>query len=428
MHYIKGHHIKNTDKLISVKYLYTIFLLILIFPISCNNPKIVKNEPVALTRDTVTATTASGPVYAYGIPTDSFYMIPGRIKRNGFLSEILLKHGVTMQEIDQALKNSSKVFNVRSIRSGNNYMLFCDKDSIARARYLVYEHDPTNSYVFSFNDSLNITVFRKVVTSEIKYASVTIETSLYDAMKSAGLHDNLTFSLSEVFAWTVDFFGLQKGDNFKVVYEELFIEGKSLGSGKIYGAQFNGSGNSITAIPFIQDDKMSFFDSNGNSLRKAFLKAPLQFSRISSHFSSARMHPILRIIRPHYGVDYAAPVGTPVHAIGDGRIISATNEGGAGRMVKIQHNSVYATAYMHLSRFGEGVSQGKFVKQGDIIGYVGTSGLSTGPHLDFRFYKNGTPVDPLKIEAPPVEPISEESRNKFEQIKTVTLSLLGTFN
>ena len=140
------------------------------------------------------------------------------------------------------------------------------------------------------------------------------------------------------------------------------------------------------------------------------------------------MHPILRIGRPHYGVDYAAPVGTPVLAIGDGRVISATNEGGAGRMVKIQHNSVYATAYLHLSRFGEGISAGVFVKQSDIIGYVGSSGLSTGPHLDFRFYKNGSPVDPLKVDAPPVEPVSEENKAKFEKIKTVVLSLLGTFN
>jgi len=247
-------------------------------------------------------------------------------------------------------------------------------------------------------------------------------------MKSEGLPLQLTNDLSEVFAWTIDFFGLKKGDNFKVIYEELFIDGKPLSSGNIYGAQFNGSGTSVTAIPFIQDDKESFFDPNGISLRKAFLRAPLQFSRISSHFSSARMHPILRIVRPHYGVDYAAPVGTPVHAIGDGRVISATNEGGAGRMVKIQHNSVYATGYLHLSRFGDGISAGKYVKQGDIIGYVGTSGLSTGPHLDFRFYKNGSPVDPLKVEAPSAEPVSEANRNKFEQVKTVTLSLLGTFN
>jgi murein DD-endopeptidase MepM/ murein hydrolase activator NlpD len=247
-------------------------------------------------------------------------------------------------------------------------------------------------------------------------------------MVNGGLHPSLVGNMSDIFAWTVDFFGLQKGDNFKVIYEEFFIDGKSLGTGRIYGAQFNRTGSSITAIPFIQDGKESYFDMDGNSLKKAFLKAPLQFSRISSHFSSARMHPILRIVRPHYGVDYAAPIGTEVHAIGDGRVISATNEGGAGRMVKIQHNSIYATGYMHLSSFGSGIRAGAFVKQGDIIGYVGSSGLSTGPHLDFRFYKSGYPVDPLKVDAPPVEPVSDENRIKFEKISSVVLNLLGTFN
>jgi murein DD-endopeptidase MepM/ murein hydrolase activator NlpD len=226
----------------------------------------------------------------------------------------------------------------------------------------------------------------------------------------------------------VDFFGLQKGDNFKVIYEELFIDGKSLGAGRIYGAQFNRTGSSITAIPFIQDGKESYFDIDGNSLRKAFLKAPLQFSRISSRFSSARLHPILRIRRPHLGVDYAAPVGTPVQSIGDGRIISAGTEIGSGKVVKIQHNSVFATAYLHLSRFADGISSGAFVRQGEIIGYVGNSGLSTGPHLDFRFYRNGSPIDPLKVDAPPVEPVSDDNRVMFEKNKTVILSLLGTFN
>ena len=405
-----------------------IILLLAFLIISCNNSKNTKTEFVTAPSDTTASQQVYSPVFMYGIPTDSFDLVSGHIKRNGFLSEILLKHGVSMQEIDQALKNSRSVFNVRKIRSGNNYILFCDRDSIARARYLVYEHDPTTCYVFSFNDSLNITPFRKKIISEIKYSSGTIETSLWDAMIKGGMQPALVGDMSEIFAWTVDFFGLQKGDNFKVIYEEFFIDGKSFGTGRIYGAQFNRTGSSITAIPFIQDGKESYFDINGNSLRKAFLKAPLQFSRISSHFSSARMHPILRIIRPHYGVDYAAPVGTPVRSIGDGRITSATNEGGSGRMVRIQHNSVYATAYLHLSRFGDGVFPGAFVKQGDIIGYVGTSGLSTGPHLDFRFYKNGSPVDPLKVDAPPVEPVSEENKVRFDKIRTVILSLLGTFN
>jgi murein DD-endopeptidase MepM/ murein hydrolase activator NlpD len=401
-----------------------IFLLL----VSCTPSQEPKNELVNIVTDSVSNNNINSPVFIYGIPSDSFDLVSGHIKRNGFLSEILLKHGISMQEIDMTLKTSRSVFDVRKIRSGNNYILFCDKDSSARARYLVYEHDPTTCYVFSFNDSLNITLFRKEIKSEIKYAKGTIETSLWDAMVNGGLPRSLVFDLSNIFAWTVDFFGLQKGDSFKVVYEELFVDGKSLGTGKIYGAQFNRKGTSITAVPFIQDGKESFFDLDGNSLRKAFLKAPLQFSRITSHFSSARMHPILRIVRPHYGVDYAAPVGTPVLAIGDGKVVSATNEDGSGRMVRIQHNSVYATAYLHLSRFGDGISAGVFVKQSQIIGYVGNSGLSTGPHLDFRFYQNGSPVDPLRVDAPAVEPVSEVNKVRFEKIKSVVLSLLGTFN
>jgi murein DD-endopeptidase MepM/ murein hydrolase activator NlpD len=201
-----------------------------------------------------------------------------------------------------------------------------------------------------------------------------------------------------------------------------------MGHGKIFGAQFTWTGTTITAIPLIQDGKESFFDISGNSLEKAFLKAPLQFSRISSRYSSSRMHPVLRIRRPHYGVDYAAPVGTPVVAIGDGRVISAKRENGSGLMVRIQHNSIYSTAYLHLSNFGKGITTGVHVKQGEIIGYVGSSGLSTGPHLDFRFYKGGSPVDPLKVEAPPVEPVSPENQARFEVNKAVVLSLLGSYN
>lgn len=405
-----------------------IYILLVLLSVSCNNSVNSNPEIESIASDTSVNQKISNPVLLYGIPSDSFDLVSDQIKPNGFLSEILIKQGVSMQVIDQVVKNSKTVFDVRNIRSGNNYILFCDRDSIARARYLVYEHDPSTCYVFSFNDSLNITLFRKEIKSEIKYASGTIETSLWDAMIAGGLHPSLVFKLSDIFAWTVDFFGLQKGDNFKVIYEELFIDNKSLGTGKIYGTQFNRTGSSITAIPFIQDGKEAYFDIDGNSLRKAFLKAPLQFSRISSRFSSSRLHPILRIRRPHFGVDYAAPVGTPVLSIGDGRIISATTENGSGKMVRIQHNSVYSTAYLHLSRFEKGISSGVFVKQSEIIGYVGNSGLSTGPHLDFRFYKNGSPVDPLKVDAPPVEPVSEENRVKFEKIKTVILSLLGTFN
>jgi hypothetical protein len=405
----------------------TIIILILVFTLfSCRNTGNKITQPIPSVTDTTAIKEPRD--FLYGIPADSFDQVTGHIKPNGFLSDILIRHGVSMYEIDQTIRNSLPVFDVRTIRSGNNYILFCDRDSIAKARYLVYEHDPTTCYIFSFNDSLNITPYRKHIKSEIKYTSGTIETSLWDAIIGGGLHPNLAVELSKIFAWTVDFFGLQKGDSFKVIYEELRIDDKLLGTGRIFGAQFSRTGSVITAIPFIQNGNESYFDTDGTSLRKAFLKAPLEFSRISSRFSSSRMHPILRIRRPHFGVDYAAPVGTPVQAIGDGKVISATSENGAGRMVRIQHNSVYATAYLHLSRFGEGIAPGVFVKQGDIIGYVGSSGLSTGPHLDFRFYMNGSPVDPLKVDAPPVEPILEENLARFDRSKTVILSLLGTIN
>jgi murein DD-endopeptidase MepM/ murein hydrolase activator NlpD len=171
---------------------------------------------------------------------------------------------------------------------------------------------------------------------------------------------------------------------------------------------------------------MSFFDTTGASLRKAFLKAPLRYSRISSRFSGGRMHPILKIVRPHHGVDYAAPIGTPVLAIGDGRVTSTAYEGGAGRMVRITHNSVYSTAYLHLSRYGPGISPGVYVKQGQVIGYVGSSGLSTGPHLDFRFYRNGSPIDPLRVEAPPVNPVAPEAMEEFNKVAEGYINLLGT--
>jgi murein DD-endopeptidase MepM/ murein hydrolase activator NlpD len=405
-----------------------ILIAVAVVLFSCRNSMNSNPEVLKGTADSSANQKSNTPELLYGIPIDSFDQVSGHIKPNGFLSEILLKYGVDMQTIDQVLQNSKSVFDVRNIRSGNNYFLFCDRDSIARARYLVYEHDPVTSYIFSFNDSLNITPFKREIKSEIRYSSGTIETSLWEAMINGGLPPTLAVELSDIFAWTVDFFGLQKGDSFKVIYEELFIDGKSLGTGRVYGAEFTWAGSSITAIPFIQDGKESYFDIEGKSLRKAFLKAPLQFSRISSRYSSSRLHPILRIRRPHFGVDYAAPSGTPVHAIGDGKVISAKTENGSGRIVRIQHNSVYATAYMHLSGFAKGISSGVFVKQGDIIGYVGTSGLSSGPHLDFRFYRNGSPVDPLKVDAPPVEPVSDDNMERFEKNKTVILNLLGTFN
>ena len=389
---------------------------------SCNTT--VQNEVAEQQPEEITTVKKNN--YPYAIPVDSLKAIEGTIRSNKFLSDILLQYGLTFPEITQTLQSSSDVFDVRKVIAGNKYTVYCDTFPELRARYMLYEHDAYTNYVLSFSDSMNITKFQKEVYSEIKYASCIISSSLWDAMSSSGVNPIMAVELSEIFAWTVDFFGLQKGDQFKIIYEERTVDDRSLGSGRVYGAQYISEGKTYTAIPFVQDSIDSYYDVDGSSLRKAFLKAPLKYSRISSRYSSGRLHPVLRVVRPHYGVDYAAPLGTPVVSIGDGKVISATYDSSNGNMVKIKHNSVYTTAYLHLSKFGSGIKAGANVTQGQVIGYVGSTGVSTGPHLDFRVYLNGSPVDPLKIESPPVDPIHEENMERFAMSKSVILDLLNS--
>ena len=364
----------------------------------------------------------------HGIPIDTYNVVTGRVRNNQFISTLLADYGVPWNNIEQILRENRDIFDARKVRTGNEYSFFITKDTLSRADFFIYNHDPSVSYIFSLNDSLTIHKYTAEVKKVLRYSSGTIKTSLWEAAVENNLNPNLSAELSEIYAWTIDFFGLQRGDRFKVIYEEEYIGDKPIGTGKIHAALFEHGGSSIYAIPFIQDSVLSYYDTTGASLRKAFLKAPLRFSRISSRYTGARMHPILKIVRPHYGVDYAAPVGTPVLSIGDGRVTSAGYEGGSGRIVKIRHNSVYSTAYMHLSRFGDGIRGGVYVKQGQIIGYVGSSGLSTGPHLDFRFYRNGSPVDPMKVESPPVEPVAPEGKEVFSKVADGYIKLLSTIS
>ncbi len=358
----------------------------------------------------------------YGLIADSFIIEYGKIKPNQNLSEILIPYGISYQQIDKLVNLSDSVFDLKKIRANKPFAVFFSKDSIIQ--YFIYEHNPIDYIVFDFSDSINIYVKKKNVVTRQKTANGTVESSLWNAMIDSNYNPMLAIELSEIYAWSIDFFGLQTGDKFKIIYQEQYVDSTSIGIDKIIAACFIHMDSCFYAIPFTQDSTESFFDQKGNSLRKAFLKAPLRFSRISSRFSNSRLHPILKIRRPHHGVDYSAPVGTPVQAIGDGKIVSMSYSGGAGKMVKIKHNSVYSTAYLHLSRYGN-IKTGDFVKQGDIIGYVGSTGLSTGPHLDFRFYKNGQAVDPLKVESPPVAPVKKENLAAFNKIKSAFIKKLN---
>lgn len=365
------------------------------------------------------------PVLKYGLPVDSFKIEFGKVRNNEYLSKILNDRGVGMATIDQIARKSRQVFDVRKIRSGENYAIFSTRDSLPEAKYFIYENSAVDYTVFELTDTLGIYQGKKKVETRMRTAQGEVESSLWNTMIDNGHDPMLALELSDIFAWTIDFFAVQQGDRFRVIYDELYVDSVSIGIGEIYAVQFDHYGAENYAFLFDQDERMDYFDEEGNSLRKAFLKAPLQFSRISSRFSNSRMHPVLRIRRPHHGVDYAAPSGTPVMSIGDGTVIArAYQRNGGGNYVKVKHNSVYTTTYMHLSGFAKGITTGTRVNQGQIIGYVGATGLATGPHLDFRVAKNGSYVDPLKVEAPPVEPVKEENLERYAILKDSLLNEL----
>ena len=360
----------------------------------------------------------------YNIPLSDYQLTKGKVHRGQSLAELLLPIGVSAKQIYQISMLPDSLLNERRIKPGNRFVLFSTRDSIPSI--FVYEKDALN-YVLVHLDSdpLRAENGTKPVEQRFMTASGTIESSLWESMLKANANPILAIELSEIFAWTIDFFGVQQGDRFKLIYEESYVDSQSIGINRIMGAWIYHNNTDFWGIPFEQDSVISFFDEEGNSLRKAFLKAPLRFSRISSGFSNSRYHPVLKIRRPHHGVDYAAPTGTPVHTVGDGVITKVGyQKRGGGNYVKIKHNSVYSTTYMHLSKFGKDVRKGLYVKQGDVIGYVGATGLATGPHLDFRFYKNGSPVNPLKVKAPPVEPIHEENLSEYKQRLGFTMSVL----
>ncbi len=364
------------------------------------------------------------PLLMFGIPVDSYYTETGTVKKNQILTQIVSLYNLPDRSLGLLCTLPKEIFDMRKIKAGNNYMLFLSRDTLNMLKFFVYEHSPVDYTVFDFTDSLRIYSWKKDIKQIEKLVQGKIESSLWNTITQQNINPMLALELSDIYAWTIDFFGLQPGDSFSVVYDELYVDDDIVGLGHIHAAYFRHNGNEYFAIPFVQDSVESYYDFDGNSLRRAFLKAPLHFRRIASRYSHSRFHPILKIYRPHHGVDYSAPVGTPVYSIGDGKVIEMAYKGQAGRMVKIRHNSIYTSAYLHLSRYAGNIKPGAYVRQGDIIGYVGSSGLSTGPHLDFRVYKNGSPIDPLKIESPPVEPVRPENMQAFEMARERVLKKL----
>ncbi len=358
----------------------------------------------------------------YGVPIEGYEIVEERVRSGQTMGNIMSSHGRSALDIDRVDRAAREVFPLRKMRAGQPYSLFIAKDSLGNERldYIAYERDQIDYVLFTMvADSVGVSLGSKPTTIVRNKKSAVINSSLWGAILKADLPYELATELEETYQWCVDFFGIQPKDSFTVIYDEKFVEDSlSVGIGQIWGAKFTQSGKDYYAIPFSQDgEKIEFWDETGGSLRKQMLKAPLKYSRISSRFSNARLHPIYKVYRPHHGVDYAAPTGTPVHSVADGVVTFKGWGGGGGNTLKVKHPNNIETGYLHLSRFAQGIGVGTRVSQGQLIGYVGSTGDSTGPHLDYRVWRHGVAIDPLKIPQEPIEPVKAENRADFDYVK-----------
>ncbi len=361
------------------------------------------------------------PTLLYGFNIDHHVVIEEKIKKNEFLADILLAYNVPVKLINQLAGIPRNVFDVRKIAANKKYTLICSPDSLKTARAFVYEPNAIDYIVFTFTDSLRVNVCQRDVTVEERSISGIIQSSLSQTINEMGISHELTNKFVDIFAWQVDFARLQKGDVFKLMYEEVQVEGRPIGVRNINGIYFEHFGSGYYAVPFDQGNGLDYFDEEGKSLRKALLKYPIEFTRISSRYSGNRFHPVQKVFKAHLGTDFAAPTGTPIRSVGDGLVEEAQYKSNNGNYVKIRHNSTYTTQYLHMSRIEGGVRAGTRVRQGQIIGYVGSTGLATGPHLCYRFWKNGVQVDALRVDLPPSEPITEQYKEAYEQTKIAVM-------
>ncbi len=357
------------------------------------------------------------PVLRYGFNEDSFHIFDDKVRKNENLSDILIRYGLDYSDIYKIANLSKDIFNVRRFRRGNKYTMFCKKDTSESLDIMVYEVDNTDYIVFDLRDSIKITREVKDIRSERKTASGIIESSLYQTLVDNAINPIVAIELSSIFAWQIDFYHLQKGDKFKVIFHEQFVEDKSIGIKEIEAAYFEHYDSAHYAMYFEQDSIGDYFNIEGKSLRSAFLKTPLEFGRLTSKFTNRRFHPVQKRWKAHLGTDYAAARGTPIRSTGAGTVLEARYSKFNGRYVKVKHNGTYTTQYLHMSRIAKGMTPGARVRQGQTIGYVGSSGLATGPHVCYRFWKNGKQVDPKREKFPPSKPVKPNYAAKFDSVK-----------
>ncbi len=382
-----------------------ITLLISILLISCgetkpeSKPEIVKEKIIK----------------QFGFTLNDYTVKRDTVKSGDSFGSILEDNNLFYPQIYNIVQKAKKVFDVRRINIGKPYSILFSKDSLETPQVFIYQPNLIDYVVVSLTDSLWAEKKSKAVKLVEFEAEGVITSSLSETMEEKKLSPLLSNELSEIYAWTIDFFRLEKGDNFKVIYSSKFVDDSiSVGLNRIHSAYFEHRGKPFYAIEFETDPKrglVEYFDENGKNLRRAFLRAPVQFSRISSRYNLKRKIAFYGRVRPHRGTDFAAPRGTPIRATASGTVSKSSYTRSNGNYVKIKHNGTYSTQYLHMDK--RGVKVGQFVNQGDYIGTVGMTGNTSGPHVCYRFWKNGKQVDPLRQKLPEAKPISKELKEKY---------------
>jgi len=351
----------------------------------------------------------------FGYIFNNYKVVEDTIKKDENFGEILYRNHVDFPEIHNIVELSKDSFDVRRLRAGKPYTVLAKNDSTEKAQIFIYQPNKVDYVVIDFRDSIVAKRHKKKIKTITKTATGIIKSSLSEAMDDQGLDYALVNEMSDIYAWAIDFFHLQKKDNFKVIYEEKFIDDSVyVGIGEVKAAYFEHKKTPFYAFNYVTDSTkniVDYYDDEANTLRKQFLKAPLKFSRISSRYNLKRYIRYYGRVKPHRGTDFAAAVGTPILSTANGTVVESRYRGGNGNYVKVKHNSTYSTQYLHMRK--RAVKVGDFVKQGDVIGYVGMTGSTAGPHVCYRFWKNGQQVDPLKQKLPAAKPIEESLKESY---------------
>ena len=336
------------------------------------------------------------------------------VKKGDTLAGIFSRLGLSPQQLHDLMSHGGAVDNLKKIFPGQ--ILRISSSAEHGLVTLLYPIDELSTLEITRNgDSFDVSTNHRTPETRLKHASGVIDSSLFLSANDAGLSDGLTMELAGIFGWDIDFaLDIRKGDQFTLLYEDKYLDGEFIGHGNILAAEFVNNGKRFQAIRYTDaGGKTDFYSLDGRSMRKAFLRTPVEFSRISSRFSTGRKHPILNKIRAHKGVDYAAARGTPIKATGSGKIVHRGKKGGYGKTIVIQHGTKYSTLYAHMSNYRKGLKVGSRVQQGQTIGYIGSTGLATGPHLHYEFRVNGVHRDPLRVKLPGAEPLKEKYRDDF---------------